>query len=296
MTIDPTTSARVASFHHAGSGTLTHVVFDHPGGHAAVIDPVLDYDSASARTSLAAVQPVIDFLASQQLQLAWVLETHAHADHLSCGGWLAGRFGAPLAIGAGIVDVQQRCKALFGLGDEFVADGRQFDRLLVDGDTLAIGTLQARVIATPGHTPDGLSYLVGDAAFIGDTLFAPDSGTARCDFPGGDAGALYDSIHRLLGLPAHTRLFLCHDYLRDGRALHTQASVAEQQAANVHVGGARERQAYIALRQQRDAGLPEPALILPALQVNIRGGRLPAPDDNGIVYLRLPLDVLGGKQ
>jgi glyoxylase-like metal-dependent hydrolase (beta-lactamase superfamily II) len=268
-----TATTQVASFHHAASGTLTHVVYDQEGGHAAVIDPVLDYDSATACTSLAAVQPVIDFLDHRRLQLAWVLETHAHADHLSCGGWLAERYGAPLAIGAGIVAVQQRCKVLFGLGDDFVADGRQFDRLLVDGDTLAIGSLQARVIATPGHTGDSLSYVIGDAAFIGDTLFAPDSGTARCDFPGGDAGELYDSIHRLLGLPAATRLFLCHDYLRQGRALHTHASVAEQQAGNVHVGGARAREQYIALRQARDAGLPEPALILPALQVNIRGSR-----------------------
>lgn len=288
----PDLPAQVASFFHGPTNTYTHVVYDQPGGSAAIIDPVMDFDPASGRTGHGAVQPVIDLIQAQRLQVAWILETHAHADHLSDAGYLKDHYAAPVAIGAGIVAVQQRFKALLGLDDTFVADGSQFDRLLRDGDTLDIGTLQARVLATPGHTDDSLSYLIGDAAFIGDTLFAPDTGSARTDFPGGDAGKLYDSIQRLLGLPAGTRLFLCHDYPPDDRPGLPVTDVATQAADNVHVGGGRGRGEYIALRQARDARLPVPRLLLPALQVNIRGGRLPAPDGNGIAYLRLPLDAL----
>lgn len=289
-------SPQVESFFHAPTNTFTHVVYDQRGGHAAIIDPVMDFDPASGRTGYTSVQAVIDFIADQQLTVQWILETHAHADHLSSAGYLHERYGAPVAIGAGIVAVQQRFKALFGLGDEFIADGRQFDRLFNDGDTFQVGQLPARVIATPGHTDDSLTYVIGDAAFIGDTLFAPDTGSARADFPGGDAGRLYDSIQRLLGLPASTRLFLCHDYPPEGREEDPVTDVAEQASANVHVGGGRSRQEYVQLRQTRDAHLPVPKLLLPSLQVNIRGGRLPAADANGIAYLRLPLNALGGAQ
>ena len=289
-------SPRVESFFHAPTSTFTHVVYDADGGQAAIIDPVMDFDPASGRTGYSSVQVVIDFITAHRLQVQWILETHAHADHLSSAGYLHDRYAAPVAIGAGIVAVQQRFKRLFGLGDDFIADGRQFDHLFVDGDTFQVGSLSARVVATPGHTDDSLTYVIGDAAFIGDTLFAPDTGSARADFPGGDAGRLFDSIQRLLGLPADTRLFLCHDYPPDGRDEEPLTAVAEQARSNVHVGAGRSRGDYIALRQARDAQLPVPRLLLPALQVNIRGGRLPAADDNGTVYLRLPLNALGGAQ
>lgn len=288
--------AQVASFFHPPTHTFTHVVYDQEGGQAAIIDPVMDFDAASGQTGLASVQAVVHFIAAHRLQVVWILETHAHADHLSCAGHLKDRYQAPVAIGAGIIAVQQHFKQVFGLGDDFVADGRQFDRLFADGDTFAIGQLSGRAIATPGHTGDSLTYVIGDAAFIGDTLFAPDTGSARADFPGGDAGRLFDSIQRLLGLPADTRLFLCHDYPPPGRAHEPRSALADQAARNVHVGGGRTRSDYIALRQARDATLPVPALLLPALQVNIRGGRLPVADANGTVYLRVPLNALGGGQ
>lgn len=286
----------VQPFFHADSNTWSYLVHAPGDTAAAIIDPVLDFDPKAARTSTTSAQAIVDAVQAQGLRVEWILETHAHADHLSSAGYLHDHYGAPVAIGAGIVAVQQRFKTLFGLGDEFIADGRQFDRLFNDGDTFQVGQLPARVIATPGHTDDSLTYVIGDAAFIGDTLFAPDTGSARADFPGGDAGRLYDSIQRLLGLPASTRLFLCHDYPPEGRHEDPLTRVAEQASANVHVGGGRSRQEYVQLRQTRDAHLPVPKLLLPSLQVNIRGGRLPAADSNGIAYLRLPLNVMGGEQ
>ena len=283
----------VGSFFHADTGTFTHVVHEGEGGAAAIVDPVLDYDAASAHTSTASADAVLAFVRAHALRVEWILETHAHADHLSAGGVLRDATGARLAIGRGITDVQARFAALFGLGEDFHADGRQFDRLFDDGDVFRIGALEARVLATPGHTGDGVSYLVGDAAFVGDTMFAPDLGTARADFPGADAATLFSSIRRLLALPGSTRLFLCHDYPPAGRGPMAQTTVAEQRAANRHVGSDADIDAYVALRTARDATLPVPKLILPALQVNIRGGRLPEPDANGIRYLRLPLNALG---
>ena len=285
----------VEAFFHADTSTFTYVVHEGAGGAAAIIDPVLDYDAAAARTATASADAVLAFVCAQNLRVEWILETHAHADHLSAGGYLRDALGAPLAIGRGIVDVQARFKALFGLGEEFVADGRQFDRLFDDGDTFRIGELGARVLATPGHTGDSLTYVIGDAAFVGDTLFAPDVGTARCDFPGGDAAQLYASIQRILALPADTRIFLCHDYPPGGRAPLAQFSIAAQRQGNVHVGDGVGAADFVALRTGRDATLPVPRLILPALQVNIRGGRLPAADANGVAYLRLPLNQIGGK-
>ncbi len=283
---------RVDSFFHADTNTFTYVVSEAEGGAALVIDPVLDYDAASARTATTSADAVLAHVRRRGLKVEWILETHAHADHLSAGGYLREVLGAPLAIGEGIVQVQSRFKDLFGLGDDFVADGHQFDRLLRDGERLGVGRMEVRVIATPGHTDDSLSYVIGDAAFIGDTMFAPETGTARVDFPGGSARKLYASIQTLLGLPAETRVFLCHDY-PNGREPRAESSVAAQRSDNIHVGNQRGEDEFVALREARDATLPVPRLILPALQVNIRGGRLPGADANGIAYLRLPLNQLG---
>ena len=281
----------VDSYFHADTNTFTYLV-DDGQGHALIIDPVLDFDLASARTWTASADQLLAQVRERGLQVQWILETHAHADHLSAGGYLRDTLDAPLAIGRGIIQVQQRFKALFDLGEDFIADGRQFDRLLDEGDLLDFGQMGVRVLATPGHTDDGMTFLIGDAAFIGDTLFAPETGTARADFPGGSAQRLYASLQRLLDLPASTRLFLCHDYPKD-RAPQAQTSVDAQRQGNIHVGQDASEATFVSLRQARDATLPVPRLLLPALQVNIRGGRLPPPDRNGVAYLRLPLNQLG---
>lgn len=283
----------VESFFHKDTNTFTHVVYAGDGGECAIVDPVLDYDAAAARTSTVSADAVVDFVRRHDLRATWILETHAHADHLSAGGYLRDTFGATLAIGRGIVGVQAHFKSVFGLGDEFVADGSQFDRLFDDGDTFNVGALQCRVMATPGHTGDSLTYLIGDAAFIGDTLFAPETGSARCDFPGGDAAQLHASIQRILALPPETRLFLCHDYPPATRAAAPQVSIAAQREHNAHVRAGASESDYVALRAARDATLPVPRLILPALQVNIRGGRLPEPDVDGVSYLKIPLNRIG---
>ncbi|KGM56443.1 beta-lactamase [Lysobacter arseniciresistens ZS79] len=286
---------QVQNFYDPATFTFTYVVYDHDGGHAAIVDPVLDYDPASARTSTAAADRVLAFVREHSLIVDWILETHAHADHLTSAAYLKRETGAKVAIGRGITQVQERFKALFGLEPEFATDGRQFDRLFADGDTFAIGELQTRAIATPGHTDDSLTYLVGDAAFVGDTVFAPETGTARVDFPGGDARKLYRSIRTLFDLPADTRLFLCHDYPPAEREAHPQSSLDEQKQRNVHVGGGADEETFVKIRTERDARLAAPKLILPALQVNIRAGELPPTDANGIRYLRLPLNQLGGE-
>ncbi|MDE2084673.1 MAG: MBL fold metallo-hydrolase [Xanthomonadaceae bacterium] len=286
-------SPLVESFFHEATCTFTHVVFDRDDGEAAIVDPVLDYDAAAARTSTAAADAVCDFVRSRNLRVTWILETHVHADHLSAGAYLRDALNAKLGIGRDILGVQTHFKKLFGLGDEFAADGSQFDRLFEDGDALAIGALQCRVMATPGHTADSLTYLVGDAAFIGDTLFAPETGTARADFPGGDAARLYDSIHKILALPACTRLFLCHDYPPNTRTPMAQSSIAGQREHNPHVRDAITESEYVALRRARDATLAVPRLLLPAVQVNIRGGRLPPADADGVRRLTIPLNRLG---
>ena len=284
----------VQSFFDAATSTFTYVVYDRDGGHAAIVDPVLDFDPAAARISTASADRVLAFVREHVLTVDWILETHAHADHLTAAAHLRRETGARVAIGRGITAVQARFKTLFGLEPDFPTDGSQFDRLFADGDEFAIGELRARVVATPGHTDDSLTYVVGDAAFVGDTVFAPETGTARADFPGGDAGKLYRSIRRLFELPADTRLFLCHDYPPAGREARAQSSLDEQRQKNVHVGGDADEASFVKLRTGRDAGLAAPRLILPALQVNIRAGELPPPDANGIRYLRLPLDQLGG--
>jgi glyoxylase-like metal-dependent hydrolase (beta-lactamase superfamily II) len=282
-------SPEIVPFFHAATSTWSYLVVDAAARVAAAIDPVLDYEPKAARTATLFADAMLAHLRQKQLTLAWILETHAHADHLSAGAYLREQTGARLAIGRGIVEVQRHFKGVYGLGAEFAADGRDFDELLADGATLTIGALAVRVLATPGHTADSLSYLIGDAAFIGDTLFAPDVGSARCDFPGGDAATLWGSIERLLALPDATRLFLAHDYPPPGREPRAATTVAEQCAHNVHVAG-KSRDAFVALRQARDATLAAPQLLLPALQVNIRGGRLPQAEANGTRYLRIPLD------
>lgn len=283
----------VQHFHDASTGTLTYLVHDPDSAAAVIIDPLLDYDPATARTSTTSADALVAAVRAQALDVLWILETHAHADHLSAAGYLRDVLGAQVGIGRGIVAVQRHFKSVFGWGEEFTTDGSQFDRLFDDGDVLAVGSLQLRAMSTPGHTDDGMSYCIGDAAFIGDTLFAPASGTARTDFPGGDAVRLYASIQRLLALPQDTRLFLCHDYPAEGKAAVTHVPVAEQLAHNVHVGGGVGEADFVARRRQRDAVLPVPRLILPALQVNLRGGRLPTAEADGVSYLRIPLNRLG---
>ena len=285
----------VEPFFHKDTGTFTYVVDEGDGGAAVIIDPVLDYDAASACTGTQAVDAVIAHVRARRLRVEWVLETHAHADHLSAGDHLRKVFGAKVAIGRGILEVQARFRNLFGLGDEVASGGGPFDRLLDDGETFKVGTLEVRALATPGHTDDGLTYLIGDAAFIGDTLLAPDIGSARCDFPGGDAARLYRSIRKILALPGNTRVFLCHDYPPQQRGPMSQSSITTQRDDNIHVGNDVSEAEFVAMRRARDAKLSPPRLFLPALQVNLRGGRLPPPAANGIAYLTLPLNQLGAK-
>jgi glyoxylase-like metal-dependent hydrolase (beta-lactamase superfamily II) len=269
------------------------VVADPATREAAVIDPVLDYDWRSARTGTASADEILAHLESTGLSLRWILETHAHADHLSAAPHLKARAGGQIAIGQGIRQVQATFKRLFGLGDEFQADGRQFDRLLADGETVEIGQIAGRVIATPGHTSDSVSYLFGDALFVGDTVFMPDGGSARCDFPGGDAAELYRSIQRLYGLPEATRVFVCHDYSPGGREVRCETTIGEQRAANIHVRADTPEADFVAMRRKRDATLDVPNLIIPSVQVNIRAGFLPPAESDGVSYLKVPLNVIG---
>jgi glyoxylase-like metal-dependent hydrolase (beta-lactamase superfamily II) len=281
----------VQPFYDTDTGSFTYVVHD-PTREAVIIDPLLDFNVPAARVSTRSADAVLAYVREQDLRVRWILETHAHADHLSAGGYLRDALSAQLAIGRGITEVQRRFKALFGLGEAFRADGSQFDRLLDDGDVLAMRDLGVRVLATPGHTDDSVTYLVGDAAFIGDTLFAPDGGSARCDFPGGDAAKLYASIQRIYALPSATRLYLCHDYPPPDRKASAETTIEAQRKANKHARDGISEVDFVAMRRERDATLAPPRLILPAVQVNIRGGRLPEPDANGIAYLRLPLNQL----
>ena len=277
-------------FFHKPTSTFSYLVMDYTSRCAAVIDPALDYDAAAGRTGTMAADEIVAHVNEQNLKLEWILETHAHADHLSAAQHIKRELGGRVAIGEGIRQVQANFTRLFNITSQVPGDGSQFDHLFKDGEKFSIGGLQARVLATPGHTSDSLTYVIADAAFVGDTLFMPDSGTARCDFPGGDAGQLYDSIQRILALPADTRLFMCHDYATGGREYLHHTTVAEQKRANIHVHDGVTRQEYIQLRTTRDRTLKVPALLLPAVQVNIRAGRLPEPEANGIAYLKIPLN------
>jgi glyoxylase-like metal-dependent hydrolase (beta-lactamase superfamily II) len=284
----------VHPLHHADTGTWSYVIADPETRAAAIIDPVLDFDAKSARIATTSAQALMDIVAEQGYEVRWLLETHAHADHLSAAHWLKGKLpGAMLAIGGGIREVQRTFAARLDPDGVIATDGSQFDRLFNDDDTFEVGSLLARAIPVPGHTRDSLAYLIGDALFPGDSLFMPDAGTARCDFPGGDAATLYRSIHRLYDtLPDATRVFVCHDYGPGGRAVACETSIGEQKRANLHVREGVGEEEFVALRNARDATLTMPALILPSLQVNLRGGALPEPERNGVRYLRLPLDSL----
>jgi glyoxylase-like metal-dependent hydrolase (beta-lactamase superfamily II) len=283
--------ASVRPFFHPQSNTYTYVVHDPATAAAVVIDPCLDFEAKSGRTGVVAATQVLEFLRTEGLHLQWILETHAHADHLSAGRWLKSQQpGAVLAIGQGIREVQRTFKPVFNLDADFATDGSQFDRLLSDGELLPLGEMQIEVLATPGHTNDSVSYRIGDALFVGDTLFMPDGGSARCDFPGGSAARLYQSIQRLYALPDSTRVFVCHDYGPQGREFRCLTSIGEQKAANIHLRAEVSQAEFVRIREARDATLDMPALILPSIQVNIRAGELPAPEANGVRYLKLPLD------
>ena len=288
-----TASARIQAFFDEATNTVTYLVSDPATGEAAVIDPVLDYDQRSGKAATTSADRVLDAAREQPLNIAWVLETHAHADHLSAARYLNERTGARVAIGEHIRQVQSTFRAVFNLAD-VSDDGSEFDRLLRDGETIAIGALAIEVLHTPGHTAACVAYRIGDAVFVGDTLFMPDYGTARTDFPGGSAQMLYRSIQRLLALPPATRLFMCHDYKAQGRDHFAwETTVAEQRARNVHVHEGVTEEDFVTMRTRRDATLATPALLLPALQVNIRAGRLPAPERNGVRYLKIPLRLAG---
>lgn len=285
-------AASITSFFDNATSTVTHVVHDQAGGHAAVIDPVLDFDAKSGRTTTASADRVIGFIQSHDLTLDWILETHAHADHLSAASYLKCKLGGRTAIGENIRQVQHVFKKLYNLGPEFTPDGGQFDHLFADGETFRIGTLEARAMYVPGHTAADMAYRIEDAVFVGDTLFMPDVGTARCDFPGGDATSLYRSITKLLALPPATRLYLCHDYPPAGREARWTSTVAEQRAHNIHVHTGVRESDFVQMRNARDAGLDMPTLMLPAIQVNVRAGALPPAESNGLRYLKIPLNAL----
>jgi glyoxylase-like metal-dependent hydrolase (beta-lactamase superfamily II) len=281
----------IQSFFDPTTFTVSHVVSDRATSRAAVIDSVLDYDSKSGRTSHASANRLIDYLTVHGLQLDWLLETHAHADHLSASAYLKEKLGGKVAIGRPICEVQNAFKMIFNASAQDCT-GADFDYLLDDGELLRIGDLEVRVMQTPGHTPACLTFVIGDDAFIGDTLFMPDYGSARCDFPGGDAATLYRSIHRILALPAKTRLHLCHDYPPAGREPFWVSSVSEQREKNIHVHDGIDEAGFISMREARDQTLAMPILIFPAVQVNIRAGKLPVPEDNGVSYLKIPLNLL----
>jgi glyoxylase-like metal-dependent hydrolase (beta-lactamase superfamily II) len=279
----------VQPFRHESTGTWSYVVADPATRRCAIVDPVLDFDAKSGRASAASAGAIASFVRDSRLTCEWILETHAHADHLSAAPWLQAAVGGKIAIGQGIREVQKTFRVLLNLEPAFPVDGRQFDRLLADGDELPIGTLAARVIATPGHTGDSVSYRVGDAVFVGDSIFMPDSGTARCDFPGGDPAVLYASIRRLYELPGETRVFVCHDYSPGGREARCETTIAAEREGNIHVQGGTSEAEFTAMRRKRDATLDMPALIYPAVQFNIRGGRPPPAEANGRSYLKIPL-------
>lgn len=280
---------QVRSYRELTTSTWSHLLIDDDSRKAALIDPVWEFDPASARTSTAVVDSILDDVESLGLELEWILETHVHADHLTCGAVLRERTGAKLAIGRGVLAIQRDFARVYDLAD-FPADGRQYDRLFEDDEVFTVGNIEVRAMPTPGHTRDCLTYVTDGAAFIGDTLFAPDTGSARCDFPGGDAGLLYESVQRIHALPDGTRLYLCHDYPPDGREPRAWFPVEESRAHNVHLNEHTRREDFIAMREARDATLPLPRLILPALQVNIRGGAPPEAAANGVRYLKIPFD------
>lgn len=283
----------VKAFLDSDSETFSYVVADPTTAKAVIIDPVLDFDYKSGRTKTESAEQILTYVTEQKLNVEWVLETHAHADHLSAAPFFREKLGAKVGIGVEIKHVQNIFKKVFNLEKEFLPNGAQFDRLFDDGDVLMVGNLNIRVLHTPGHTPADLAYIINEqAAFVGDTLFMPDVGTARCDFPGGSAKTLYQSIHKLLALPAETKIYVCHDYPTKGREHEYETTVAAQKADNIHVGGGTSEADFVARREARDATLEMPRLILPSIQVNIRAGHMPPADENGTVYLKVPINQL----
>jgi glyoxylase-like metal-dependent hydrolase (beta-lactamase superfamily II) len=285
----------IRTFFDEATYTATHVVWDPDSKAAAIIDSVLDFDAASGCTSTESADAIIAFAEAEGLHAEWLIETHVHADHLSAAPYLQQRLGGRIAIGHEILTVQAAFGKIFNEGTDFARDGSQFDRLFVDGDRFAIGSIPVIALHVPGHTPADMAYVVGDAVFVGDTLFMPDYGSARADFPGGNARCLYRSIRRLLALPDRTRLFLCHDYKAPGRDVFAwETTVEAERSGNLHVRDGVDEDAFVAMREARDATLCTPRLLLPSIQVNMRAGHFPEPDENGTCYLKLPLNVMGG--
>ncbi|MFZ2627428.1 MAG: MBL fold metallo-hydrolase [Rugosibacter sp.] len=283
---------QIEGFYDTVTGTVSYVVYDQPQGHAAIIDPVLDYDPKSGRTQTLSADKVITFVHEQELTVDWILETHAHADHLSSARYLQEKLGGRIAIGGHVTQVQTIFKKLFNLEPGFALDGSQFDHLFADNESFQVGGLTGRALFVPGHTPADMAYQFDDAVFVGDTLFMPDVGTARCDFPGGDAHTLYQSVQRLYALPPETRLFMCHDYPPPERGPLWATTVAEQRRKNIHIRDGVSTADFVQRRTARDATLEMPVLIIPSVQVNIRAGDLPPAEDNGVRYLKVPLNTL----
>jgi glyoxylase-like metal-dependent hydrolase (beta-lactamase superfamily II) len=291
--VNPALRPEIAAFFDPATFTVTYVAHDPATMEAAIIDSVLDYDPNSGRTATASADAVIDYVTSHNLKVTWLLETHAHADHLSAAPYLQEKLGGKIAIGADITKVQSVFGKLFNAGTEFERDGSQFDALFKDGDTFTIGTIPVMVMHVPGHTPADIAYVVGEAVFTGDTMFMPDYGTARADFPGGDARKLFRSLRRILSLPRETRLFMCHDYLPKGRSTYVwETTVAEERDGNIHAHDGITEDEFVAMREARDATLDMPRLILPSVQVNMRAGHMPPPDDNGVTYLKIPVNAV----
>lgn len=283
---------QVKPFFDPDTWTVTYVIYERPGSSCAILDSVLDYDPKSGRTSTKSADAVIEFVKRNQLSVEWILETHAHADHVTAAPYLQEKLGGLIGIGENIKTVQDVFKGIFNLEASFKTDGSQFNKLFVDGEKFNIGLLAAEVMALPGHTPACIAFKIGDAVFVGDTIAMPDVGTARCDFPGGDASVLYKSIKKLLSLPSDTRLFMCHDYPPAGRDVRFESTVREEREKNIHVHDGVSEEAYVTMRSERDKTLAMPVLILPAVQINIRAGHLPPPEDNGVSYVKIPLNAL----
>ncbi len=282
----------IQAFFDSATWTVSYVVYDEAGGHCVIIDPVLDYDPKTSRTGTHSADRLIAFVREQQLTVDWILETHAHADHLSSAEYLKNQLGGKTGIGDNIPAVQKTFKKIFNLGDEFNPDGHHFDHLLTDGELFQVGKLTAKAISVSGHTPADMAYQFDDAIFVGDTLFMPDIGTARADFPGGDAHQLFKSIRKLLAFPPATRLFMCHDYPPATRSARWESTVAEQHAHNIHVHDGIDENTFVSMRDKRDATLEMPTLLLPSIQLNIRAGKLPPAETNGIAYFKLPVNLI----
>jgi len=282
----------IQAFFDPATWTVSYVVFDEPGGSCAIIDPVLDYDPKAGRTKTTSADKLIAFINVQNLTVSWILETHAHADHLSSAHYLKDKLGGKTAIGDHIPVVQKFFKKLFNMESQFTTDGKQFDHLLSDSEIFHVGKLSARAISVSGHTPADMAYQFEDAIFVGDTMFMPDVGTARADFPGGDARQLYRSIRKLLDLPPETRLFMCHDYPPNDRSAQWQSTVAQERAHNIHVHNDVSEDEFVAMRTARDATLEMPVLMLPSVQVNVRAGQMPPAEDNGVIYFKIPINVI----